>query len=192
VPYERTDSVEEIRRSATPEQLLLLAYLDGELAGSGVAGRGDTASGFAIPRVLPEQRRRGVGTTLLYALAAHVETLGYPDLGVGTDDDGSLAFAKRFGFEEVGRQVEQVRTVGADEPWPRVPDGIEIVALADRPELRARIFHELALAAFDDIPTPRKIEITLEDWEHSWVPSLEGCFAALAGDEIAGCAGLVL
>ena len=191
VPYERTDSVEEIRRGATPEQLMLLAYLDGELVGSGVAGRGDTAGGFAMPRVLPEQRRRGVGTALLYALADHVEALGYPDLGVGTDDDGSLAFAKHFGFEEVGRQVEQVRTIEADEPWPRVPDEIEIVPLADRPELRARIFQELAVAAFDDIPTPRKIEISLEDWKGSWFPTLDGSFAALAGDEIVGCAGLV-
>jgi GNAT superfamily N-acetyltransferase len=191
IPYERTDSLEEIRRSATPERLMLLAYLDGELAGSGVGGRGDTASGFAIPRVLPEQRRRGVGTALLYALAEHVETLGYHDLGVGTDDEDSLAFARHFGFEEVGRQVEQVRAVGPDESWPRMPDGIEIVSLAERQELRARTFHELAIAAFDDIPTPRKIQITLDDWERSWIPTLDGSFVALAGDEIVGCAGLI-
>jgi mycothiol synthase len=192
VPYERTDSVEEIRQGATPDRLLLLAYLDGELAGSGAGGRGDTASGFAIPRVLPEQRRRGVGTALLYALAEHVETLGFPDLGAGTDDEGSLAFALHFGFEEVGRQVEQVREIGPDEPRPAVPEGIEIVSLAGRPELRTRAYHELALAAFEDIPTPRKIEISLEDWERDWVPTLlDGSFAALAGDEIVGCAGLI-
>jgi GNAT superfamily N-acetyltransferase len=192
VPYERTDSVEEIRRGAAPEQLMLLAYLDGELAGSGVAGRGDTASGYAIPRVLPEQRRRGVGTALLFALAEHVQALGFPDLGVGTDDEGSLAFARHFGFEEVGRQIEQVRAIGSDEAWPRVPDGVEIVSLAKRPELRARTYHELALAAFDDIPTPRKIEISLEDWERGWITALDGSFAALAGDEVVGCAGLIL
>jgi len=191
VPYERTDSVEDLRKNATPDRLMLLAYRNGELAGSGVGGRGDTASGFAIPRVLAGQRRHGVGTALLYALAEHVETLGYPDLGVGTDDEGSLAFARRFGFEESGREVEQVRTVGPDESWPSVPDGIEIVSLAVGPGLRARMYHELALAAFEDIPTPRKIEISLEDWEGSWLPTLDGSFAALAGDEIVGCAGLV-
>jgi GNAT superfamily N-acetyltransferase len=191
LPYERTDPVEEIRRQATPERLMLLAYRDGELAGSGVAGRGDTASGFAIPRVLPEQRRRGIGTALLYALAEHVEVLGYPDLGVGTDDDGSLAFARRFGFEEVGRQVEQVREVAPGEPWPDLPEGIEIVSLADRPELRSRTYHELALAAFDDIPTPRKIQISPDDWERNWIPTLDGSFVALAGDEVVGCAGLI-
>jgi mycothiol synthase len=192
VPYERTDSVEEIRRGETPDRVLLLAYLDGELAGSGAGGRGDTASGFAVPRVLPGQRRRGVGTALLYALAERVQALGFADLGVGTDDEGSLAFALRFGFEEVGRQVEQVREIRPDEPWPAAPEGVEIVSLADRPELRTRTYHELALAAFEDIPTPRKIEISLEDWERDWVPTLlDGSFAALAGDEIVGCAGLI-
>jgi len=191
VPYERTDSVEDLRRNITPDRLMLLAYRDGRLAGSGVAGRGDTASGFAIPRVLTEHRRHGVGTALLYTLAEHVEGLGYPDLAVGADDEGSLAFARHFGFEEVGREVEQVRAVGPDESWPGVPDRIEIVSLADVPGLHARTYHELALAAFEDIPTPRKIQITLEDWERSWVPTLEGSFAALAGDEIVGCAGLV-
>ena len=192
VPYERTDSVEEIRRGETPDRVLLLAYLDGELAGAGAGGRGDTASGFAIPRVLPARRRRGVGTALLYALAEHVEALGFPDVGVGTDDAGSLAFALHFGFEETGRQVEQVREVGPTEASPRTPNGIEIVSLAERPELRTRIYHELALEAFEDIPTPRKIEISLEDWERDWLPTLlDGSFAALAGDDIVGCAGLI-
>lgn len=191
VPYERTDSVEELRRAATLERLLLLAYRDGELAGSGVAGRSDTASGFAIPRVLPEHRRHGVGTALLHALAEHVEGLGFPDLGVGVDDDGSLGFARRFGFDEVGRQVEQVRAVASDEPWPAVPDGIALISLAERPDLLARLYHELALEAFEDMPTPRKVEITPEQWESEWVTWPEATFAALAGDELVGMAGLL-
>lgn len=191
VPNERTDSVEELRRGATAERLMLLAYRDGVLAGSGAGGRGDTASGFAIPRVLPDQRRRGVGTALLYALAEHVESLGFPDLGVRADDEGALAFARHFGFEEVGREVEQVRAVRADERRARVPAGIEIVSLAARPELRARTYHELALEAFEDMPTPRKIEISLEDWERGWITWPEGSFAALTDGELVGCAGLI-
>jgi GNAT superfamily N-acetyltransferase len=191
VPYERTDSVEELRRSASAERLLLLAYRDGELAGSGVAGRGDTAGGFAVPRVLPDQRRRGVGTTLLHALAEHVEGLGFPDLGVGVDDEGSLAFARRFGFEEVGRQVEQVRVVAEDEPWPALPDGIALISVAERPELLGRLYHELALPAFEDMPTPRKVEITPEQWESEWITWPEATFVALAGDDVVGMAGLL-
>jgi GNAT superfamily N-acetyltransferase len=191
IPYERTDSVEELRRSLSAERLMLLAYREGELAGSGVAGRGDTASGFAIPRVLPAQRRRGVGTTLLHALAEHVQSLGFPDLGVGVDDEDSLAFARRFGFEEVGRQVEQVRAVAAEEPWPAVPDGIAVINLAERPELLGRLYDELALQAFEDMPTPRKVEITPEQWESEWITWPEATFVALAGDEVVGMAGLL-
>jgi GNAT superfamily N-acetyltransferase len=191
VPYERTGSVEELRRAATPERLMLLAYRDGKLAGSGLAGRGDTGSGFAIPRVLPEHRRRGIGTRLLRSLAEHVESLGFPDLGVGADDDVALAFARHFGFEEVGREVEQVRVVTGNEPWPHVPDGIEIVTLAARPELGARTYHELALQAFEDVPTPRLVQVSLEDWERRWIGWPEGSFAALADGELVGCAGLI-
>jgi GNAT superfamily N-acetyltransferase len=191
MPYERTDSVEELRQQTSAERLMLLAYRNGELAGSGVGGRGDTASGFAAPRVLPEQRRNGVGTALLHALAEHVEGLGFPDLGVHADDEGALAFARRFGFEEDGRQVEQVRAVGADEPWPEAPDGITLVRVAERPGLLDRLYSELALQAFEDMPTPRRIEITPEEWESTWVTWPDATFAALAGDEIVGMAGLL-
>jgi len=191
VPNERTDSVEELRQSASGERLLLLAYREGELAGSGVGGRGDTASGFAIPRVLPKQRRRGIGTVLLHALAEHVEALGFPDLGGRADDEGSFAFARRFGFEEVGRQVEQVRATASGEPWPSVPDGIEVTTVGERQELLARLYHELGLQAFEDMPTSRKVEITLEQWESEWLNWPEATFVALAGDEIVGMAGLL-
>jgi RimJ/RimL family protein N-acetyltransferase len=106
------------------------------------------------------------------------------------DDAGSFAFAQRFGFEETGRQVEQVRTVGGDEPWPVVPDGIEVTTVAEHPELLSRLYHELALQAFEDMPTPRKVEITLEQWEKEWLNWPEATFVALAGDEIVGMAGL--
>jgi GNAT superfamily N-acetyltransferase len=190
-PYERTDSVEELRRSASPERLMLLAYCDGELAGSGVGGKGDTAGGFAIPRVLPGHRRHGVGSTLLSALAEHVQTLGLPDIGGHADEDGALAFGRHFGFEEVGREVEQVRAVAAGEPWPVLPEGVSVTTLAEQPELASRLYQELALAAFEDMPTPRKVEITPGQWEAEWVTWPEATFAAFAGDELVGMACLL-
>ena len=152
LPNERTDSVEELRSSGT---FLLLAYRNGELAGSGSASKSDIGGGAVTPRVLPAHRRRGVGTALLQQLARHAEECGYDEAGSMVDDPGSLAFAQRFGFSESGRQVEQVRTVGPDEPWPVVPDGIEVVTVAERPDLLPRLYHELALQAFEDMPTPR-------------------------------------
>jgi len=191
LPSERTASVEEMRQTQTPDKLLLLAELDAELVGSGVAGRSDLGGGFLAPRVLPDARRRGVGSALLGALGAHVAGLGFTEATAGVDDQGSLAFAERFGFREVGRQVEQVRTIRADEPAPESPAGVELVSLAERPDLFRRTYEELALQAFEDIPTPAPITISAEDWEREWLTWPEASLVALAEGEIVGCAGLL-
>ena len=187
LPNERTASVAELRAG---DSLLMLAYRNDELVGSGAAGKSDVGGGSVTPRVLPPYRRQGIGTELLRRLASIIEESGFEDVGSMVEDSGSLAFAERFGFVETGRQVEQVRTVGPDEPWPVVPEGIEVVTLAERPELLPRLYHELALQAFEDMPTPRKIEITLEQWESEWLNWPEATFVALAGEEIVGMAGL--
>ncbi len=191
LPNERTATVEEMRRADTSGKIMLLAELDGAIAGCGISGRSDLAGqGFIAPRVVPELRRRGVGTALLRALAAHVEALGFDQAGTIVDDAGSLAFAERYGFREVDRDVEQVRAVG-NEPWPVSPQGIELVSVAERPELFTRIYHELAYEALQDFALDRPIHVSLEDWEREWLTWPEGSFVALAGGEIVGCAGLV-
>jgi GNAT superfamily N-acetyltransferase len=191
VPNERAQTVDELREALTPTQLYLLAELDGRVAGSGVAGRSDLAGqGFLSPRVLPEARRRGVGTALLRELAEHVQRHGFDRAGAMLDDTASLAFAERFGFREVDRDVEQVRAIG-DEAWPEPPPGIEVVSLTERPELFERAYHELALEAFRDFPLDRPIEISLEDWNREWQLWPEGSFFALADGELVGMAGLI-
>jgi GNAT superfamily N-acetyltransferase len=191
VPNERAQTVDELREALTPTQLYLLGELDGRVAGSGVAGRSDLAGqGFLSPRVLPEARRRGVGTALLRELAEHVQRHGFDRAGAMLDDTASLAFAERFGFREVDRDVEQIRAIG-DEPWPRPPSGIEVVSLAERPELFERAYHELALEAFRDFALDRPIEISLEDWNREWRIWPEGSFFALADRELVGMAGLI-
>ena len=191
LPNERTASVEELRATSTREDLLLLAEVDGEVVGSGAASRSDLGGAALFPRVLPEFRRRGVGTALLRRLAEHAHSVGHREAGSLVDDEGALAFAAQFGFRETGRQVEQVRAIGEHEPWPSVPVGVRLVSMAEQPELRLRSFHELALQAFEDMPTPGLVSITPEQWEREWVTWLDGSFVALAGDEIVGCAGLV-
>jgi GNAT superfamily N-acetyltransferase len=192
VPNERTLTVEEMRSNLAPEQLLLLAGINGDVLGAGIGGSSDLGGqGSVIPRVLPVARRRGVGTALLRELAAHVESLGFDRVGAMVDDPGSLAFAERFGFEEVDRDVEQVRTIEGEEARPEVPVGVEIVSVVERPELFSRIYHELALEAFEDFALDQPIEISLEDWEREWLTWPEGSFVALADGEIVGCAGLL-
>ena len=191
LPNARTLSVEEMRRMLGPQQALLVAELDGAVVGAGIAGRSDIGGqGSVIPRVLPAARRRGVGTALLLALADHVESLGFDRVGSTAEDRGSLAFAERFGFREVDSEVEQVRVIG-DEPWPQPPPGIEVVPLAERPELFERAYHELAVEAFRDFALDRPIEISIEDWLREWQVWPEASFLALADGELVGMAGLI-
>ena len=189
-PNERVSSVEELRAAETPDRLLLLATLDGEICGSGSAGRSDLAGRASLfARVLPRFRRRGAGTALLSALAAHVHALGFDEVGSGVEDSGSLAFAERFGFREVDRQIEQVRTVG-DEPEPEVPAGVEIVSLEQRPELWRAVYETVAPEAFADMALDTPLEIPVEQWEGEWMTCPAATFVAVAGGEAIGCAGL--
>jgi mycothiol synthase len=188
LPNERTASIAELRSGGS---FMLLAFRDGELAGSGSASKSDLGGGAVTPRVLPAHRRHGIGTALLRRLARHSQECGHDEVGSMVDDEGSLAFAQRFGFAETGRQVEQVRPVAADEPWPAFPDGIETVTVAERPALLGQLYSELALPAFEDMPTPSKVEITPEQWETEWLTWPEATFVALAGGEIVGMAGLL-
>lgn len=191
LPNERTSSVVELRAGADWDTLWLLAYVDGELAGSGVSTGGSTGGAFTQPRVLPAFRRRGVGTQLLHALADQALACGYADAGAQLEESGSAAFAARFGFTERNRQIEQVYAIRGDEPEPDLPDGITIAPLRGRADLRARLYPELVDAALADLAVDRPIAITEEEWWSSWIPSDEWAFLALAGDELIGMAGLL-
>jgi GNAT superfamily N-acetyltransferase len=67
-PDERAATVAELRGMERPGRVLLLAEIDGVVGGSGVADRSDLAGrAFVALRVMPGDRRRGVGTVLLRA-----------------------------------------------------------------------------------------------------------------------------
>lgn len=191
LPNERCATVEWMRASLTPERVYLLAELDGELAGSGLAGRSDLGGAGLHPRVLPAFRRRGVGSAILAALAEHALAHGFDRAGTSVDDAGSLAFAERFGYVEVDRQVEQVRAIG-EEAEPEVPKWLEVLTVADRPELWAEAYDPLALQAFADMATDQPVVVTRAQWERDWLASPEAMFLALADGAIVGCAGLEL
>ena len=189
LPYERCASVEWMRKTMTPERVYLLAMVDGVVAGSGLSGRSDFGYAGLHPRVLPAFRRRGVGTALLQVLAAHAVDHGFEQAGTNVDDPGSLAFAERLGAVEVDRQIEQVRDIGA-ESIPVVPDWLEIVSVAERPELWAAAYDPLALQAFADMATYRPVIVTREQWERDWLAWPEGMLLGLVDGGVVGCAGL--
>jgi GNAT superfamily N-acetyltransferase len=195
VPGERADTVAELMEmeAARPGRLLLLAERDGVVVGSGSADRSDLGGrGSVMPRVLAPYRRQGTGTLLLRALTEHVASLGFGVASSLVDDEGSLAFTHRFGFAEVDRQVEQVRTVGV-EPRPPVPTGVEIVTVDQRPSLWPLAYEHVGRAAVRDMALVSPLQLTLEDWEREWIDMPEATFLALAGpDEIVGLASLHL
>lgn len=166
VPNERTASVEEMRNSARPDQLLLLAERDSAVVGSGIAGPSYLAgAGFVAPRVLPSFRRGGIGTAVLRGLADHVAALGYTVASASVEDPGSLAFAERFGFREVDREIEQVRAIRAHEPAPHPPSGVEIVAVSERPELWPAAYRTVSPQAFADTANIAPLSASLAEWE---------------------------
>jgi mycothiol synthase len=186
-----TAKLQRERRERDGRRLYLLAESPDGAVGCGYAGPSDAPSrGFVAPRVLPAARRRGLGTALLRRLCAHVHELGFTRTGsrVAGGDEGSLAFAERFGFEEVNRQVEQIRDLG-DEPETVPPDGVAFVSIEERPEL-LREAYELGAAGWADMATPVPVTISLDDWlrEEATLPG--GSFVALADGEIVGFSGL--
>jgi len=191
-PYESAGSVALARARAreSPERLVLLAELDGELAGFGYAGRSHLTDRFATEaRVLPDMRRRGVGTALLRELVAHAGQF-VNLVRAEVDDDGSRLFAERFGFVERDGQVEQVKTLGAEPAAPALPDGIEVVTVAERPELLRRAY-PLACEGYADLAIERPAVISLDEWlrDEATLPACS--LVALADGEIVGYSGLL-
>jgi GNAT superfamily N-acetyltransferase len=176
-------------RAAPGERRLVVAYVDGELAGAGVTARSDTGGAFVQPRVLASHRGRGVGGTLLRALAEHAHALGHEEAGAHVEELAALGFAERFGFRETDRQVEQVRAIGTSEVPAVAPPGIELVPLAGRRDLADRLFDELVREAVKDFAVDRPIEIDAHAWNTEWLRDTSCCFVALDDGAIVGLAG---
>jgi mycothiol synthase len=191
LPNEPAVTVEQMRALESPRRLLLLAERDGELAGSGLADRSDTGSGFVAPRVLQEHRRAGVGTALLVPLLDHLRAHGFTAAGAHAEDNGAIAFAHRHGFVEIDRQVEQVRAVSPDEPEPEPYAGVEFTSIAERPELLERA-HRVAEQGYADLVLASgEMKVTLEEWLRDEATLPGGSMVALDRDRVVGYAGLL-
>jgi len=189
-PGSRTLSLAELRAQDSSDHLLLIAVENGDVLGSGIAKPAETAgAGFVAPRVLPEHRRRGVGSALLRALAEHCHALQLSTMSAGVDDAGSLAFADRFGFVEVDREVEQVRAVGDEAAPSSPPDGIEVIDASQRPGLWAACFETFGQEVLADFAVYTPLEISAEGWDSEWCG--DPMWLALCDGEVIGCAGLI-
>ncbi len=187
-PDERTQTLAELRARERAERKLFLAGVDG----AGLADRsGLEAHGTVVPMVLPAARRNGLGTEILRACVGQIATFGIERLVAHVDgrDEGSLAFALRFGFAEADRQVEQV--IEPREVVPAgLPNGLDAVTIADDPELLRRAYG-LAVEAFSDFATHAAATTTLDEWLNEEATLPAGSFVALFDGEIVGYSGLM-
>ena len=190
VPNESVPTIDALRAIENPDRLMLLAESGDETVGSGVADRSQTTGGFVAPRVLPEHRRRGVGSALLRVLLDHLVERGFEAVGAHPEDDGSYAFALRHGFEEVDRQIEQVRTLTPDEPPAPQFEGVEFWTVAERPELLQRSFALAQQGYADMVLKIGPAVVPIDEWlrEEATLPA--GTFVALEHGMIVGYAGL--
>jgi GNAT superfamily N-acetyltransferase len=191
LPNESTITIEQLRARASPRRLMLLAEVDGEIAGHGFTDISSYADGFVVPRILPRFRRRGIGSAVLEVLLDHARTVGRRSVASITDEEAARSFAAVHGFEEIDRQVEQVRTISPDEPDPPPFPGVTFTSLAEDPDLHrgAWVVAEQGYADMKLVTGPARG--TFEEWlgEDATLPG--GSIIALADERIVGLAGLV-
>jgi GNAT superfamily N-acetyltransferase len=182
-----------------PLTAFLLAVLDGEAVGAGTAMASSLPGAlYAMARVRPEARRRGVGSALVRALADRARDAGLATLvgRVLEDDEPSRAFLARRGCVDVTvERPVRLDLASLPDDRPVAPEGVEIVSLADRPELVEQAYRVEEEAARDvpvgaDRPEPRPFATWRSD-------TLEGpdalpdlCLVALADGAAVGWSGL--
>src|SRR6476660_3422125 len=190
MPNESVPTIEVLRAEEGPDTLMLLAESGDNVIGGGVAHRSQVEGGFVAARVVPEHRRRGVGSALLRVLLDHLIDRGFASVRAHAEGDEAHAFAVRHGFQEVDRQVEQVRALTSDEPAAPQLEGVEFWTVAQRPELLQRSF-ALAQQGFADMVLKTgSAAVSIDEWlrEEATLPG--GTFVALEHGIIVGYAGL--
>jgi GNAT superfamily N-acetyltransferase len=147
--------------------------------------------------VLPGRRGAGHGDRLLEAIEGWARGRGSTHLegGIAEDDDATIAWAAARGFEEVGRNSRLVLDLTAiDPPAVDAPEGIDIVAWADHPELAHGLW-EVAREASPDVPGEEDTDVgPFEEWLDRDMKGIgdrpEAVFVALENGQVLGYAKL--
>lgn len=66
------------------------------------------------------------------------------------------------------------------------------MTVAERPELWARAYEQVALPTFPDMDTATPLDVSAEDWATEWINDPAAMFLAVVGDDVIGVAGLML
>ena len=177
----------------------LLATIGDEPAGCGV-GRPSSiqSSMYAMVRILPEHRGQGIGNRIYEVLSEHAQRLGRDSMWgrILEDDEESRSFARNRGFREAGREYEVVLDTAQADIAADPPEGIELVSLAERPDL-AEAVHAVDCEVSADVPRPEGDDFEPQPFARWHELYLEGpgavpdaMIAALDGSEVVGYTGL--
>ena len=161
--------------------------------GAGSPTRSDTGGGFVAPRVLPEHRRRGVGSALLERLLEHVRSSGFDSAAAHAADAGcdrvrAPARLRRDRIERWSRCGSSART----EPAPPPYEGVVFTSVADDSTLLERAYAVASQGYADLALASGGITVPLDEWLRDEATLPGGSFAALDGDRVVGYAGLLV
>lgn len=193
--------------SVYPGETRFLAIETGSAVGSATVGRiwahpPEYPALWGSVHVLPEVRRRGIGSALLRAISTHARAVGKTALHIRTSEGRpeGIAFLRRHGFVEYERsKTVRLELAGLRAPEIDPPVGSSITSLEKRPDLVAGV-HAVAVVAFPDIPSGDEpiaagdlAEFRARDVDRPSFPP--GAFAVAvetASDRVIGYASLVL
>jgi GNAT superfamily N-acetyltransferase len=189
--------IENLRHHlATMEDLTYLAaWLDGEPVGCGFVHAWPPEHAEAHLVVVPDARRRGIGSALFADVSERAHAAGKDELEgeVREDDVESRAYFEHRGYRVVGGEQAVALDLSAiDAPTPSPPPGIRIAPRTELPDLLEQLY-EIGAEAVADIPGTAG-PASFEQWRSieidrpTRVPEL--FFVALAGDEAVGYATL--
>ena len=163
-----------------------VAEVDGLAVGTGFASRTSSpAQAVALVAVLPDYRRRGIGSELLEASLRHARGLSSSAVS-GWLVEADLPWAERRGFEAFDREVHLVRHLSGRERLPLPPKGVEIEELREDDYDEAyRVYAE----GVEDIPSPVPLEASTKRWRRG-VREAPLVLVAREGERIVGYAEL--
>ena len=189
------DEVKEIEGEFGATRFLAVA--DGEDAGVAYTladpSKRERNAAFAMVIVRHAQRRQGIGAALVDAITPWARDKRFTgwESSIKSDDEDSLAWVRRRGFAEHGRELRlELDVTTLDPPAIDPPLGVEIVTWAERPEL-ARGLYEVHSEAAPDIPGEEDLpQVSFEDWlKHDMGgpgDKPEATFVALVDGEVVG------
>jgi mycothiol synthase len=141
-------------------------------------------SAYAMVRVHPDARRRGIGSALLDAARARARELASTALWGRVRDDESLAFVTRRGFREVTREVIVVREL-------RSGDGEVAPGIVELRGEHLRGAYAVCAECVPEIAVPQQAEeLPFDEWVERSERNAAVAFVALDGDEVVGYAQL--